>query len=526
MAEFAGALGSEARRRRRRHWRAVERASGVTVQVAAASTPSPPSPPAAAACAAEAVRMAVLAGCSSDAPVRRAAAIVAAASRAILAGADPSTSPPRSSSPSSSRSGGDSCDGAIEKNTETVARKFPIVATALAAQEAISQHAGRHFHRLSDAIRAVGPSLQPEVRRRLWRLNRTAGELKHTTDVFDYDLLRRLQAALDTADGAGCEGPREATPQGAAQCSGARGSDEPGPEPAAAAARRDPGALVFDIYSDDGGARGSEHATPPVVEGPGTADASTQSAVSGRHVLWVPCAPSSTPLRALQMAVKFEAARVLQGWWRRHSRTLAARPAPGAEEDVTMVGGDLGGAAAPSHGHPAGSDIARDETERGSADAAIVTAGSRNRDGHESWPAVVARPPASLVEPQLASRAAAAKAPVKHGGPGSYQKDEQVEYYSGTYGQWLPATVTDAHEDGRLKLSVKPNVWLTMEAQRAKVRPRCSGGGGGPSSSRGEALFAQLVELDPHAVIDDYYDSANVLWFMTDLQNEIDYHTR
>jgi len=55
---------------------------------------------------------------------------------------------------------------------------------------------------------------------------------------------------------------------------------------------------------------------------------------------------------------------------------------------------------------------------------------------------------------------------------GTYVKHQSVEYYSETHAEWLPASVTNADPDGRIMLNVKPNVWLSMEVQCARVRPR------------------------------------------------------
>mmetsp|Transcript_85177 Transcript_85177/g.214800 ORF Transcript_85177/g.214800 Transcript_85177/m.214800 type:complete len:504 (-) Transcript_85177:224-1735(-) len=55
---------------------------------------------------------------------------------------------------------------------------------------------------------------------------------------------------------------------------------------------------------------------------------------------------------------------------------------------------------------------------------------------------------------------------------GTYVKNQNVEYWSETHGEWLPASVTNADPDGRIMLNVKPNVWLSMEVQSARVRPR------------------------------------------------------
>merc|ERR1719174_526069 len=66
-----------------------------------------------------------------------------------------------------------------------------------------------------------------------------------------------------------------------------------------------------------------------------------------------------------------------------------------------------------------------------------------------------------------------------NGGNGArkeYQKNDNVEYYSETHKEWLPAVITNVDADGRIMLNVKPNVWLGLEVQAAKVRPRSSGG--------------------------------------------------
>mmetsp|Transcript_6394 Transcript_6394/g.15833 ORF Transcript_6394/g.15833 Transcript_6394/m.15833 type:complete len:381 (-) Transcript_6394:240-1382(-) len=55
---------------------------------------------------------------------------------------------------------------------------------------------------------------------------------------------------------------------------------------------------------------------------------------------------------------------------------------------------------------------------------------------------------------------------------GSYTKNQLVEYYSPTHGEWLPATVTNIDTDGRIMLNVKPNVWLSLELQGQRVRSR------------------------------------------------------
>jgi len=55
-------------------------------------------------------------------------------------------------------------------------------------------------------------------------------------------------------------------------------------------------------------------------------------------------------------------------------------------------------------------------------------------------------------------------------GHACYACNEAVEFYSETHKEWLPATVTNADAEGRIMLNVKPNVWLSLEVQAARVR--------------------------------------------------------
>lgn len=64
------------------------------------------------------------------------------------------------------------------------------------------------------------------------------------------------------------------------------------------------------------------------------------------------------------------------------------------------------------------------------------------------------------------SRAAAAKA------AGTWRKDSLVEYHSVTHSEWLPATVVDVDDEGRIMIDLRPKVWLTLDVQAARVRPR------------------------------------------------------
>jgi NIMA (never in mitosis gene a)-related kinase len=72
------------------------------------------------------------------------------------------------------------------------------------------------------------------------------------------------------------------------------------------------------------------------------------------------------------------------------------------------------------------------------------------------------------------------------GAAGTYQRNDNVEYYSETHKEWLPAVITNVDPDGRIMLNVKPNVWLGLEVQSQKVRPR-DGAGAGASQENASA---------------------------------------
>lgn len=57
------------------------------------------------------------------------------------------------------------------------------------------------------------------------------------------------------------------------------------------------------------------------------------------------------------------------------------------------------------------------------------------------------------------------------GTAGTFQIGNRVEYWSDTHREWLPATVTIANEEGSIKIDLKPNSWLSLDEQAAKVRP-------------------------------------------------------
>lgn len=73
-----------------------------------------------------------------------------------------------------------------------------------------------------------------------------------------------------------------------------------------------------------------------------------------------------------------------------------------------------------------------------------------------------------------APRASGASGGAYSGEAGKYSRGDAVDYYSETHGEWLPASVTAVNDDGRIQLNVKPNVWISLEIQSAKVRPRQS----------------------------------------------------
>lgn len=68
-----------------------------------------------------------------------------------------------------------------------------------------------------------------------------------------------------------------------------------------------------------------------------------------------------------------------------------------------------------------------------------------------------------------------AQAAQEHLGPyadtaGTYRKNDNVEYYSKTHKDWLPATVINADGSGRIIIDLKPNTWISKELQAHQVR--------------------------------------------------------
>eukprot|EP00932_Pfiesteria_piscicida_P004253 SRR837773.14155.p1 GENE.SRR837773.14155~~SRR837773.14155.p1 ORF type:complete len:228 (+),score=43.89 SRR837773.14155:22-684(+) len=80
--------------------------------------------------------------------------------------------------------------------------------------------------------------------------------------------------------------------------------------------------------------------------------------------------------------------------------------------------------------------------------------------------------PRSSVQAPAVPKAAAPGAKKYSEAAGTYSKNALVEYYSPTHQEWLPATVTNTDIDGRIMLNVKPNVWLSLDLQSERVRPR------------------------------------------------------
>lgn len=76
-----------------------------------------------------------------------------------------------------------------------------------------------------------------------------------------------------------------------------------------------------------------------------------------------------------------------------------------------------------------------------------------------------------------------------------YRKDDMVEYYSVTHGEWLPATIIDIDTFGRVMIDLRPGVWLSSEVQTSKIRPReCSSD---ESSGSQEGWRQKVSDEDP-----------------------------
>eukprot|EP00929_Paragymnodinium_shiwhaense_P093485 TRINITY_DN53643_c0_g1_i1.p1 TRINITY_DN53643_c0_g1~~TRINITY_DN53643_c0_g1_i1.p1 ORF type:complete len:596 (-),score=133.12 TRINITY_DN53643_c0_g1_i1:93-1880(-) len=64
---------------------------------------------------------------------------------------------------------------------------------------------------------------------------------------------------------------------------------------------------------------------------------------------------------------------------------------------------------------------------------------------------------------------------------GQYEEDQSVEYYSETHREWLAARVIKVDTEGRITLNLKPNTWISLDLQVARVRPPT---GGSPTAAK------------------------------------------
>lgn len=62
---------------------------------------------------------------------------------------------------------------------------------------------------------------------------------------------------------------------------------------------------------------------------------------------------------------------------------------------------------------------------------------------------------------------------------GIYRKNDLVEYWSVSHGEWLPATIINTDMHGQVIIDLKPNTWISKEDQASKIRPRGQAGKGG-----------------------------------------------
>lgn len=99
---------------------------------------------------------------------------------------------------------------------------------------------------------------------------------------------------------------------------------------------------------------------------------------------------------------------------------------------------------------------------------------------------------------QQERRAKACAAPAA----GSYRKDEMVEYYSVTHGEWLPATIVDVDTTGRVMIDLRPGVWLSAELQASKIRLRESGSSDESSGSQ-EGWRQKVSDEDASKAVPD-----------------------
>lgn len=106
------------------------------------------------------------------------------------------------------------------------------------------------------------------------------------------------------------------------------------------------------------------------------------------------------------------------------------------------------------------------EEEASSARQSVSAGGPKSSRSKASAEAAPAAPAAPAGQPPLPA------APSPKDMAGTYVKLQQVEYYSPTHKEWLPAQVTNVDPEGKVMLNVKPNVWLSLDLQGQRVRPR------------------------------------------------------
>mmetsp|Transcript_93008 Transcript_93008/g.165417 ORF Transcript_93008/g.165417 Transcript_93008/m.165417 type:complete len:653 (+) Transcript_93008:43-2001(+) len=134
------------------------------------------------------------------------------------------------------------------------------------------------------------------------------------------------------------------------------------------------------------------------------------------------------------------------------------------------------------------------------AGASPIMGGPGSRPGSRAGSPLHRRSPAQVAGAALVgggsrpgSRAASplhrAPSPRAWGGD-AYQKNDLVEYWSVSHGEWLPAQVINTDLDGRIIIDLKPNTWIPKEDQVAKVRRRPGAGVGSRAGSRAPSVGA------------------------------------
>jgi len=58
-----------------------------------------------------------------------------------------------------------------------------------------------------------------------------------------------------------------------------------------------------------------------------------------------------------------------------------------------------------------------------------------------------------------------------------FAEGDDAEYYSASYGQWVPCKITDVNSAGDVQVSVKPGAWLNKQLQETNLRKAGQGGG-------------------------------------------------